>query len=106
MTHVRFLFAACALALAPMALTSPSAAAAELIVVHRAPPPLRHEIVVARPGPAHLWYWQPGFWRWRHDDFDWVPGHWVRRPNPRAVWVAPHWTHRRGEWVFVEGHWR
>ncbi len=104
MKLVRTALAALAVASASMAIVP--AARADVIVVHRGPPPLRHEVIVARPGPAHLWYWQPGFWRWTGHDYDWVAGHWVRRPHARAVWVAPHWVHRHRDWVFVEGHWR
>ena len=102
---VRNVLIATALATASFAAIG-AAQAAEVIIVHRGPPPLRHEVIVARPGPGRLWYWQPGFWRWDGRDYDWVPGRWERRPHPRAVWVAPHWVRRHGDWVFVEGHWR
>jgi WXXGXW repeat (2 copies) len=104
--RLHVLAAAAMLALAPLAAVPPAAAEAHVVVVRRAPPPLRHEAIARRPGPSRDWFWQPGFWRWDGHDYDWVGGHWVRRPHRGAVWVAPHWTHRHGEWRFVEGHWR
>jgi hypothetical protein len=35
-----------------------------------------------------------------------VPGEYVAPPHPHARWVPGHWDHRRGEYVWVEGHWR
>lgn len=105
MKRVHTLLTALALSIAPLAAVVP-AAQAEVIVVHRGPPPLRHERIIVRPGPARDYFWQPGYWRWTGNDYEWNAGRWERRPHARAVWVSPHWAHRRGDWRFVEGHWR
>ncbi|MES1157076.1 MAG: hypothetical protein ABUL73_04765 [Alphaproteobacteria bacterium] len=105
MKLVRITLAALALSAAPLAAAIPTAQA-ETIIVHRGPPPLRHEVIIARPGPGRDWFWQPGYWRWTGNDYDWVGGRWEHRPHARAVWVSPHWAHRHRDWVFVEGHWR
>ena len=105
MKFVRTALAALMLSTVPLAAAIPGAQA-QVVVVHRGPPALRHEVIIARPGPSRDWFWQPGYWRWDGHDYDWVGGRWERRPHARAVWVSPHWAHRHGDWVFVEGHWR
>jgi hypothetical protein len=70
------------------------------------PPPLRHEMVVVRPGPHHVWV--PGYWDWapaRHD-YVWVGGRWVRPRHRHAVWVGPRWERRGHETFYIRGHWR
>ena len=68
-------------------------------------PPARVEVVVPRPGPAHVWV--PGHWNWVPDrgEYGWTPGVWVVPATPRHVWVSGHWAaHPEGhEWR--EGHW-
>jgi len=76
------------------------------IRVNVPPPPLRHEVVVVRPGPYHVW--RAGYWDWapvRHE-YVWVPGIWVRPPHRHAVWVGPRWVHRHHETFYIRGHWR
>jgi hypothetical protein len=58
------------------------------------------------PPPGRGYVWTPGYHRWDGARYLWVPGAWVLPPRPRARYVAPHWVHRRGGWVFIEGHWR
>jgi len=106
--------AAVAVGLAALTLTSslivpaqPANAAVAVGVVvgpRRGPPPLRHEVRPARPHRG--WYWQPGYWAWRDNDYVWVGGAWVEPPRRGAVWVGGHWVHRHHQWVWVEGHWR
>jgi len=70
-------------------------------------PPAPPREVVPPPPPEHRdWAWHAGFHRWEGDHYVWVPGYYVAPPHPHAVWVAGHWAHRGGEYVFVEGHWR
>jgi len=68
------------------------------------PPPLRHEVVVVRPGPDYVWI--PGFWEWRHNDYAWVGGRWSRPPHRGAVWVAPRHELRGRHHFWVRGYWR
>ena len=74
------------------------------IVVKIRPPRAKVEHRSARPGRDYVWV--PGYHRWDGRAYAWESGRWERPPRPRAVWVAPRWTHRRDGYVFVEGHWR
>ena len=77
-----------------------------LAVVAVAPPPLREEVIpVLPPERRSVEYWHPGHWRWNGREYVWVPGRYVVRPRPAAVWVAPRWERRGSGWVFIEGRW-
>jgi hypothetical protein len=80
------------------------AAQAEEIVVRVRPPHALVEHRPVRPGPTHVWI--GGYHRWDGRAYAWQPGRWEAPPRPHAVWVAPRWEHRGGEYVFVEGRWR
>jgi len=80
------------------------APAARAEVIRVAPPPLRHEAVIARPGPRQVWV--PGFWRWSGREYVWVSGAWQLPPGHHTRWVAGHYrTRRGGGWVYVPGRW-
>lgn len=74
--------------------------------VNLAPPVLRTERVIVRPGPGYVWV--PGFWEWRPvvHNYVWVDGRWSRPPRARAVWVAPRWERHGRHRYFVSGYWR
>jgi len=72
--------------------------------IREAPPPMRHEVVVTRPSPQHVWV--AGYWAWRGTRHEWVAGRWDLPPHGRHAWVAPRWEHRGNGYVFVEGSWR
>jgi hypothetical protein len=55
--------------------------------VDAAPPPVREEIVVARPG------------------FVWIHGHWARSPERRWVWRGGYYERERPGYAYREGHW-
>jgi hypothetical protein len=65
-----------------------------------APPPLRIERVVLRPG----YVWAAGYWRWNGARHVWVGG---RRLPARAGYryAGPAWVHARDGWAFRRGHW-
>lgn len=88
---------------APAASASPRVSIG--IRVDAPPPPLRHEVIVARPGPNVVWV--PGHWDWApaRGRYVWVRGAWLRPPFPRAVWVGPVWHHRGHHRYYVRGHW-
>jgi len=86
-----------------LALMIPAANAAEVFVRVGPPRPPR-EVIVARPGPRHVWV--PGAYRWDGRRYNWARGYWSVPPRPHAVWVPGYWTPRRGGYVFVEGYWR
>ena len=75
--------------------------------VRRGPPPPRRERMGRRPpGPRDRHVWRKGHWVYQGNDYVWRPGVYVERPRPRAKWVPDQWVRRRGEWVYIEGHWR
>jgi len=72
-----------------------------------APPPVPvvREVVVASPGPGHVWV--AGHWGWYPAyGYRWVGGAWLRPPYPRAVWVGPRFVVGGGGRFFYHGYWR
>src|SRR5438067_3659466 len=55
------------------------------VLVTQAPPVVRVETQPVSPGPAYVW--TSGYWRWTGAQYVWVPGTWIARPTPAAVWV-------------------
>ena len=72
-------------------------------IVSEAPPPLRHEVVIARPSDHHVWV--SGYWHHGGPGWVWVSGRWVVPPRPHAYWVSAHYGHVSGGWRYVPGHW-
>ena len=72
-------------------------------VVRVRPPEPRVEVYGHPPYPNAVW--REGHWDYRHGDWVWIPGHWMKRPKPHAEWVPGHWEERRKGWVWIEGHW-
>jgi hypothetical protein len=81
-----------------------TSAANAWVVIRVAPPAPRHEVIITRPGPNHVWV--PGYWRWSGREYGWVGGVWQLPPRPHAVWVPGHYRRVRGGHVWVEGRWR
>ena len=76
------------------------------IVVPVAPPAPRVEVVPEIPVERRdREYWQPGYWKWNGQAYDWAEGRYVVRPRTGAVWVPGHWERRGGGWIFVDGRW-
>jgi hypothetical protein len=71
-----------------------------------APPPPRHERIPPVPPEHRDWVWHQGYHRWDGHAYVWVPGEYVAPPHPHARWVPGHYAHRRGEYIWIEGHWR
>lgn len=92
----------CAAFAASLFAASPASAAR--VIIRVAPPAPRHEVIITRPGPNHVWV--PGYWRWSGRDYVWVGGVWQLPPRPRAVWVPGHYRRVPGGHVWIEGHWR
>jgi hypothetical protein len=82
----------------------PAASSFGQVVIRVGPPAPIVEHPAPAPGPGFVWV--SGYHRWDGQRYVWVPGRWDRPPRPHARWVAAHYAHRRGGWVFVEGHWR
>jgi hypothetical protein len=72
-------------------------------VVEDAPPPVREEVVVARPGyvwihgrwtrPGRAWVWRSGYYERERPDQVYVEGRWERRGRGH-VWVDGGWRAR------------
>jgi len=71
------------------------------IVIGRAPPPPRAEVV---PGPRPGWVWEPGVWVWNGHEHVWRAGHWI---HERPGWhrVPAEWVQGPNGWRFVPAHW-
>jgi len=74
------------------------------VVIRSAPPAPRHEVIVTRPSPRHIWI--PGCWRWQDNHHVWIAGRWELPPRERVVYVPARWDHRDDGYVFVDGHWQ
>jgi len=73
----------------------------DVIVVEKAPPPLREEVV---PAPRTGYIWVAGHWDWRDDHYAWVAGTWVRE-RPGYVYHRSEWRQRDGHWEMVHESW-
>ena len=79
-----------------------TSAAERAIVVTEAPPPMREERM---PEMRRGMEWAPGHWAWRHGEYVWVEGHWMRERHGMH-WVPERWAQRpNGRWEMVAGHW-
>ena len=74
--------------------------------VHKAPPPARREVVVAKPARGHVWVAGHYVWKPGRRSYVWVAGKWTRPPRAGAVWVAPRYERRGGRTVYVAGYWK
>ena len=90
---------------APVVYSTPAAAPGQpnTIVVTQAPPQPQQEMVTARPSSDHVWV--GGYWTWRNNRYEWVPGHWVVPPRSGATWLPPRWETEGGAYRFYEGRW-
>jgi hypothetical protein len=101
-----------AAALAALVSLSPFPAAAqpdivlphlEIRVGHRAPPPLRREHRIARPGRDFVWV--DGQWDWQGDNWAWVPGRWDHPTARGSRWVKARYRRENSAWRYEPGHW-
>lgn len=74
----------------------------EIRIATAAPPPLRREVIVARPGPQFVWV--AGGWHWA-DEWVWMPGRWIVRPAADANWVRASYVKVDGGWRYMPPHW-
>jgi hypothetical protein len=98
------IFCATAAALISIAVFLPAqaSAAGEVVVVHTAPPPLRHEVV---PPARHGYEWAPGYWNWNGHRYEWARGYWERA---RTGYVFHRPNYRQGDHgaEYDRGGWR
>jgi hypothetical protein len=78
----------------------------EEAIIDLAPPPLRVEVMSARPDPA--FFWTPGYYAYRERAYVWIGGSWMRPPvvglgwiEPRYVGFGPHFFFQPGRWDFA-----
>lgn len=83
------------------ALTVPTAAQAQPVVIQVAPPAPRFERV---PPPRRGYVWAPGHYEWRGGRHAWVGGVWVRE-RPGYAYRAPQWRQDGGRWQYSAGRW-
>jgi hypothetical protein len=57
------------------------------------------------PGQRAGHEWAPGHWDWRRGQYVWVQGHWIRQRRGEH-WVPERWVERNGHWELVAGHWQ
>jgi hypothetical protein len=74
------------------------------LVIRVRPPRVQFERRDRRPSRNHVWI--SGYQRYDGNAYVWTPGRWEQPPRAHARWVSHRYEHRRGGWVFVEGHWR
>ncbi|HMG57613.1 MAG TPA: hypothetical protein VK601_29135 [Kofleriaceae bacterium] len=70
-------------------------------VTEEAPPPVRQEVVVSRPG----FIWVHGHWNHTGGHWLWRDGYYERE-RPSQVFVEGRWERRGRGHVWVEGGWR
>jgi len=74
------------------------------VEVNVAPPAIRFERRLPRPGVEFVWV--PGYWHWRGGAYVWIGGRWDRPQEEGAIWITPRWRHHGHRWVFEPGRWR
>ncbi|KQQ94954.1 YXWGXW repeat-containing protein [Massilia sp. Leaf139] len=74
----------------------------EVIVVQKAPPPLRREAV---PAARRGYEWVPGYWNWNGRRYTWVKGHY-ERVRVGYVYARPEWRRDGDGWVLNRGGWQ
>jgi hypothetical protein len=80
----------------------PSMAAPDIIIVRKAPPAPRHEVM---PQARRGYEWAPGYWNWNGRRYAWVKGQYVKT-RTGYHWAAPAWQERDGRWQFTRGTWQ
>jgi WXXGXW repeat (2 copies) len=73
------------------------------VIVEIAPPAVRVERMIARPGPSHVW--ARGYWDWDGRSWMWVPGRWAVAPVARATWVPAQYVRVSNGFRYVPAHW-
>jgi hypothetical protein len=66
------------------------------------PPPLQ-EVITTAPSPQYVWV--NGYWDRTPDDWDWMPGTWVKPPYQNAYWVPGYWQNQGGTYQWEDAHW-
>jgi hypothetical protein len=71
------------------------------------PPPPPPAVVEVQPIVPFLGaVWIGGYYEYRHNNYHWRSGRYVRPPHRGARWVPGYWRHHRGGWGWHDGRWR
>jgi len=71
----------------------------------RTPPPSHHPVDMRPVAPFSGAIWIEGHYAYRHGNYVWVPGRYMRPPHEKSVWVPGYWKEHRRGWKWQEGHW-
>jgi len=76
------------------------------IVVKKAPPEPKQEVIRMETKPDEKAIWVPGYWRWDEtsNTYDWVSGSW-RRAIPDEEWHPGRWEKTDEGYVWRSGYW-
>jgi len=74
------------------------------IIVEKAPPAPKLELVPKSPG--HDFIWIRGHWSWKTGAWTWEEGYWSQRPGPDIQWMDGEWARHGKGWIWIPGHWR
>ena len=66
-----------------------------------APPAPRYERI---PRSRDGYVWQPGYWDWRGNRYEWTSGIWAAE-RPGYVYAQPNWVQRDGRWFMEPSRW-
>jgi hypothetical protein len=69
--------------------------------VQVAPPPDRVEVV---PAPRAGYRWEPGYWRWDNDRYNWNEGRFIENREGHR-YIEHRWEHDGDHYRFHGGHW-
>ena len=84
---------------------SPASFAQISVAITIGPPPLPVYEQPLCPGDGYLW--TPGYWAYDYNvaEYYWVPGTWVRAPQPGYLWTPAYWAWNGAGFVFYDGYW-
>jgi hypothetical protein len=74
-----------------------------VIVARPAPPAPRVEVQPAAPDTRAVW--DPGHWNWDGNQYVWISGRYIERPNVAMRWEPGRWMSENGSWVWMDGRW-
>ena len=87
-----------------LALSMMTGAANAEVSIRFGPPPPPREVMIAQPGPRHVWV--QGHYRWNGNRYVWERGYWSVPPRGRSAWVPGRWERRNGGNFWIQGYWR
>jgi hypothetical protein len=88
----------------PETLGQPKKTWTSSVIVEKAPPAPKLELVPKEPGTGYVWI--RGHWAWKDGIWAWEQGYWVQRPAPDIQWMDGLWSRHGKGWIWIPGHWR